>query len=90
MPRSIFARIIGFLGPLCVLALSLQAQDQKQGGLNQTIKFEGKIAGAQGGVVKVITEDKKEYLVKLPDDVKNVSYSGTASLPWLSRGLFVR
>lgn len=64
---------------------------QGNGANRQNFNLKGSLVDMQRGVLKVAAEaDKKEYIVKLPNEIEQVRYSGQAVKEWLSGGMFVR
>lgn len=80
---------VAFLVSLCSPYALAQAQP---GGANrQNFNLKGSLLEMQRGLIKVAAEaDKKEYIVKLPNEVEQVRYSGQAVKEWLGGGMFVR
>lgn len=73
------------------LASAALAQGQAAGANRQNFNLKGSLVEMQRGLLKVAAEaDKKEYIVKLPNEVEQIRYSGQAVKEWLGGGMFVR
>lgn len=67
------------------------AQGQPPGANRQRFELKGTLLDMQNGHIKVAkAEDKKEYIVKLPNELEQIRYSGQAVPEWLNGGMFVR
>jgi hypothetical protein len=70
---------------------SLWAQGQAGGANRQNFNLKGSLLEMQRGLIKVAAEaDKKEYIVKLPNELEQIRYSGQAVKEWLGGGMFIR
>lgn len=76
---------------ICQLLSGASANAQAPGANRKAFNFKGALLDMQRGVMKVQdAADKKEYLVKLPNELEQIRYSGQAATEWLSGGMFVR
>lgn len=82
------------MAAVCVVLMLTQsvfAQGPAGGANRQNFDLKGSLLEMQRGLIKVAAEaDKKEYIVKLPNELEQIRYSGTAVKEWLGGGVFVR
>jgi|688.fasta_scaffold03381_30 hypothetical protein len=83
--------LIGIASTMAVILTSAHVFGQAEGANRQSFNLKGSLMEMQRGLIKVAVEaDKKEYIVKLPNEVEQVRYSGQAVKEWLGPGMFIR
>lgn len=84
--RTFLALLVGLL-----LAGNVSAQERRRPqGQREKLPKEAKLLGAAPGVIKVQTEDGKQWLVGLGRTAQTVSIVGKADATWLQPGMLVR
>lgn len=83
--------LLGIASTIAMFISSADVFGQAEGANRQSFNLKGSLVDMQRGVIKVAAEaEKKEYFVKLPNEVEQVRYSGQAVKEWLGPGMFVR
>jgi|GEM_PF-1814342 len=83
--------LMGIASTIAMVLSSAHVFGQAEGANRQSFNLKGSLMEMQRGLIKVAAEaDKKEYIVKLPNELEQVRYSGQAVKEWLGPGMFIR
>lgn len=88
----LFQRLVAVLSVVgCVVCQSQVAEAQARGQRRmQPVRVSGKVHAVGPRGLQIVADNGTAWVVQPPDKVEAINFTGTASVDWLQRGMFVR